>query len=275
LTVRVGTSFSESYTCTSGVPQGGVLSPLLFLIYTIELPELLKTGSDIHVQIYADDIKIYAAYEDASTSSAQQALRLSVERMNEWASSWDIPLNLNKCSVMHFGNATAIDYVINGIHLPSARSTKDLGVIFDTSLKFSSHIDSVVKKALATLFLVMRNTRCSDLSIVLRLYKAYVLPHLEYCSQLWSPYLKKDFRRFERVQHVFTLMLWYRSKSTATIPPYRVRLKLLSLHSLQYRRVMTDLVFCFRVLRKELTLSASKYWTFRPTSERLGGFNLH
>ncbi|VDO53839.1 unnamed protein product [Haemonchus placei] len=176
---------------------------------------------------------------------------------------------------MHFGNAIANDYVINGICLPNTESNKDLGVIFDTSLRFSSHIDSVVRKALAVLFLIMRNTRCSDSSIVLRLYKTYVLPHLEYCSQVWSPFLKKDIEKLERVQHVFTRMLWHRSKPGVAIPPYRVRLKSLSLHSLQYRRVISDLVFCFSVLRKELRLSASKYWTFRPTSERLGGFNLH
>uniref|UniRef100_W6NRX8 RNA-directed DNA polymerase (Reverse transcriptase) domain containing protein n=1 Tax=Haemonchus contortus TaxID=6289 RepID=W6NRX8_HAECO len=115
LTVRVGISFSGSYACTSGVPQGGVLSPLLFLIYTIELPQLLKTCSDIHVQIYADDIKVYAAYDDTNSGIVQQALRLSMERVNEWASSWDIPLDLNKCLVMHFGNAIANDYIINGM----------------------------------------------------------------------------------------------------------------------------------------------------------------
>ncbi|KAK6055958.1 hypothetical protein COOONC_06534 [Cooperia oncophora] len=90
MTVRVGTSFSSRYPCTSGVPQGGVLSPLLFLIYTVELPQLLKTCPDIRVQIYADDIKVYCAYETEGRDVMYHALKLSVERMCEWSTSWGI-----------------------------------------------------------------------------------------------------------------------------------------------------------------------------------------
>nr|CDJ87410.1 RNA-directed DNA polymerase (reverse transcriptase) domain containing protein [Haemonchus contortus] len=146
ITVRVCTKYSSEFICTSGVPQGGVLSPLLFLIYTIELPQILKTCSDVHVQVYADDIKLYASYECSNREAIQKALELSDEKMIVWASDWDIPLNLSKCLVMHFGNSAGTDYIVNGIRLPTCDSTVDLGIIFGTTLKFSDQIDEAVKK---------------------------------------------------------------------------------------------------------------------------------
>lgn len=67
----------------------------------------------------------------------------------------------------------------------------------------------------------------------------------------------------------------YRKDSDARIPDYCQRLKALGLKSLRFGRAAADLVFCFRILRKEVRLPASKYWVFRPCSIRTGSFNLH
>lgn len=277
MTVRVKNSYSTRYQCTSGVPQGGVLSPLLFLMYTIELPMLLKTHPDIRVQMYADDIKLYCAYTQDSSSEISSALRTSIARLVSWTSDHSIPLNLNKSMVLHLGGSNVTEYEINGVKLNSCSLARDLGVTIDTKLNFSVHVDYIVKKALATLFALFRNTRCTDAATLVRLYKAYVLPHLEYCSQLWCPVLKKDALKIERVQQIFTRLLWYRTLGEmrgSTLPSYSERLNLFSLDSLQYRRILADLVFCFRLLRGETKLKASKYWVFMPTSLRRNRFIL-
>ncbi|VDO57577.1 unnamed protein product [Haemonchus placei] len=85
MSVRVGRCFSERYDCYGGVPQWSVLSPLLFLIYTMDLPACLKTASYVNVLVYADDIKIYASYNPDYRHQAQLALRQSVDRMVRWA----------------------------------------------------------------------------------------------------------------------------------------------------------------------------------------------
>lgn len=277
MTVRVGRSFSKRHVCRSGVPQGSVLSPLLFLIYTIDLPAYIKASSFVKTQIYADDIKLYASYSTLNHNEVQLALKHSVERLTEWAALWSLPVNLNKCFVLHLGGGLPWRCSINGTEFACVPSVKDLGILLSSDLKFSAHIDRVVNKAFAALFLILRNVLCNDHRILVRLYKAYVLPHLEYCSQVWSPWLKKDICKLEKVQQTFTRILFLRSfpkTEYKSIPRYEERLKMFGLTSLRQRRVVSDLVFCFRIIRKEVKLRASKYWTFRPNSARSNGFIL-
>lgn len=66
-------------------------------------------------------------------------------------------------------------------------------------LKFSSQIDALVRKAYSILFFILRNIKCFDEEILLRLCKSYVLPLLNYCSPVWSPHLKKDILKIEKV----------------------------------------------------------------------------
>lgn len=278
MTVRIRHSVSTRYTCESGVPQGAVLSPLLFMIYTIELPQILKSSAYVKLQLYADDVKIYGVYDNKTRVEVRSSLQISIERMHLWASNSGIPLNAEKCTVMHFGDEDLPTYVVSGRALICCRSTKDLGVIFDTDLNFSSHIDDIVRKANSTLFCMLRNIKCSDKEILLRLYKSYVLPRLEYCSPVWSPHLKKDILKIEKVQHVFTRLLWYRIShplGRTDIPCYIDRLKTFGMKTLEERRIISDLTFCFRILRRQSKLSASKYWVSMSTSIRNGSFNLH
>ncbi|KAK6048923.1 reverse transcriptase [Cooperia oncophora] len=104
MTVKVRHSFSDRHHCQSGVPQGSVLSPLLFLVYTLDLPAYITTSPEVKVQMYADDIKIYAAYDTTNKSEVQAAFRLSLAKMSEWAASWGLTINLNKCSLLHLGD---------------------------------------------------------------------------------------------------------------------------------------------------------------------------
>ncbi|EYC18154.1 hypothetical protein Y032_0028g1706 [Ancylostoma ceylanicum] len=279
--VKVENSFSDCFDCHSGVPQGGVLSPLLFLAYSYDLPQILKTHYDVRIQMYADDIKIYGSYTEQNKNEVHAALCESLRRMIDWANFHEIPLNLDKTTVFHIGKISAGKYMINGTVLPETSQVKDLGLLLDAKMNFSSHIDHVVKKAFSVLFIILRNVRCNDKDILIRLYKSYVLPHLEYCSQVWSPYTKKLQRKIEKVQQTFTRILYhkinlnYNPSTSHYLPSYGVRLKSLKLESLIYRRVLHDVLFCFRVVRSDLKLRASKYWSFKPTHGRVGGFALN
>ncbi|EYC28607.1 hypothetical protein Y032_0007g3312 [Ancylostoma ceylanicum] len=279
MTVRVNNNYSNRYACSSGVPQGAVISPLLFLAYTFDLPNFLKTSPLIKVQMYADDIKIYSCYNERNRQEALLALSGSIEKMLAWSQAWDLPVNLSKSVIMHIGNGSSPDFRFNDVQLREVRSVRDLGVMVDCSLKFHEHLDQVVSKALTILFTIFRNVHTKDPNTLIRLYKTYVLPRLEYCSVAWSPYLKKHIRKIEKVQKIFTRILFRRAfpdpNYPETLPSYEQRLEKLKLRSLLYRRVVNDLVFCFRILRNETRLQASKYWTMRPTFGRSGTLVLH
>lgn len=239
---------------------------------------MLRTSSNISIKLYADDVKIYGTYDFNDSTEVRSALQKSIENLYHWATMMGIPINLQKCAVMRMGSRETPLYDINGTILKHCNSIRDLGIIIDDSLRFSSQVDTVVRKAYSSLFSILRNVKCSDEGILLRLYKLYVLPHLEYCSPVWSPHLRKDVNKIARVQQVFTRLLWYRLTPTSdrkNIPSYPQRLLNFRLKTLEERRASLDLTFSFRILRRELNLMPSKYWVFRPSSARTGGFNIH
>ena len=276
--VKVGNCFSSRYMCTSGVPQGGVLSPLLFLAYTYDLPDKLITHPSVKVQMYADDIKVYGVYGRENQTEIYRALTQSISNMLDWATVWEIPVNLAKTSVVHLGNGPKMEYKFNGITLKPSCEMKDLGIFIDSSLNFETHINMAVRKAFSALFTICRNIRSNEASVLIKLYKAYVIPILEYGSQIWSPYKRKLQIKVERVQKAFTRILLYRCLPNPdyshSIPSYKERQKMFKLKTLLYRRVFADLVFGFKIVRGETKLRASKYWIFRPYRRRTRNFSL-
>ena len=85
---------------------------------------------------------------------------------------------------------------------------------------------------------------CRQKDIMLKLYKVFVRPHLEYCVQAWSPYLKKNIELIEKVQHRFTKMM-----PGLSVVSYEVRLSWLKLTTLETRRVRGDLIQAFKIIK--------------------------
>lgn len=130
----------------------------------------------------------------------------------------------------------------------------------------------VSKKGLRGVHCLFRNVHSSDPNLFVYLYKTYVIPVVEYCSPIWSPTLKKDIQKIESVQKTFSRLLYYRLYPNPnyphSLPSYQTRLKKLKLKSLFCRRIITDLLLAFRILKGELRLRPTTYWRFRPTNGR-------
>jgi hypothetical protein len=124
---------------------------------------------------------------------------------------------------------------------------KDLGVLFDTRLRFSAHIAQVVSKSKQRLFLLFRAFRIREKNPLLRAYKSYILPLLNYCSSVWSPSLLGDIKSIESVQRLFT-----RRVAGMEYLCYRNRLKQLKLPSLELLRLRADLLLCYKILNGHL-----------------------
>lgn len=154
--VRVKISMSEWKPVTSGVPQGSVLGPVLFLCYINDLPEKI---CDSNIRLFADDAKLSKEIQNQTDSSELQE---DINRMCTWTQEWSLQTNATKCKVMHVGKKNN-DYEYSmttaegNMILKTAKKEKDLGVTVDENLTFSEHIGKIVKKAYRNLGLVKRS----------------------------------------------------------------------------------------------------------------------
>ena len=184
--VVLNEKFSDWRNVSSGVPQGSVLGPILFLIYINDLDEDVKCK----ISKFADDTKIA---NRVISLSQQQELQNDLNTLGEWAVNSQMFFNVDKCKVLHIGNRNVqANYTMNGKHLAKVEQEKDLGVVISSDLKPSKQCSEVVKTANKLIGFIGRSFEFRTEEIILNLYNALVRPHLEYCVQCWSPYYKKD-----------------------------------------------------------------------------------
>ena len=191
--VVIGNSKSSWAAVTSGVPQGSVLGPLLFVIFINDLPELVKAIC----KLYADDTKLFAR----SASELQR----DIDAIVEWCKLWLMGLNADKCHVLHVGKSnprsTYNMSTRNGRQeISSADSERDLGVIISNNLKVGEQVHKSAAKANAMLGLLKKSFVSRDIKLWKKLYTTHVRPHMEFAVQAWCPHQRGDVATLERVQ---------------------------------------------------------------------------
>jgi hypothetical protein len=250
-------SLSEWKEVTSGVPQGSVLGPVLFLLYINDLDDSITSK----LLKFADDAKLF---RNVNNAQEVDKLREDLHRLCEWSSEWLMLFNYDKCKVMHFGYKNlAEDYSMDGKILQVTESERDLGVIIQKDLKVSQQCSKVVKTANSILGMINRSFTYKTKEIVIQLYKSLVRPHLDYCIQAWRPHLIKDINLLESIQHRVTRMIpGFRNL------PYSERLHKLKLTTLETRRLRGDLIEVFKIMNGHEGLKVSQFFNFAESSLR-------
>ena len=252
---------SKSFDVTSGVPQGSVLGPILFLIYINDLPlEVISPMS-----LFADDSKVFSRISldkenvtsvGANNPDGSGALQRDLENIQAWARRWKIEFNVDKCKIMHLGKSNPRHtYTMNGTNLTVTTEERNLGVLIDDKLSFNSHIKGIVKKANSMLGLIKIGFECFDKVMFMNLYPVMVRPLLEYCVQVWSPYTCRDKALLEGVQR----------RATRLVPelkglPYEERLRRLKLTSLEERRARGDMIETYKLIRRKENINPDKFF---------------
>ena len=252
-------SLSDWLKVLSGVPQGSVLGPILFLIFINDLDFSIKS----HILKFADDTKIFRSI----TSTADyNELQEDINNLIRWSEDWQMLFNVDKCKVMHFGRSNeTLDYYMNGSKLDKVTEEKDLGVWISRDLKVSQQCIQACAKANRMLGVLNRTIKCKDEGNLIRFYKSLVRPHLEFCTAAWSPHYAKDKLLIEKVQRRFTRMI-PRLKNT----PYGNRLKELKLWSLEDRRTRADLIDVFKITHGLSSLSLDIFFVLDTESRTRG-----
>lgn len=251
--VRLDSCTSQSFTVSSGVPQGSHLGPLLFSIFINDLCELLDEQNSL---LYADDVKIFRKINGPGDC---ERIQKNIDIITDWCDNNKMALNVRKCEVISFkkivSSTLIYDYNVRGEVLQRVEVVKDLGVLLDSRLTFKPHFSQIVAKASSTLYYVKvlaKDFQCPH--VTKNLYVSLVRPLLEYCSVVWSPYKDVDVKRLESVQKQFVLFAlrnvpW---SHRYRLPPYESRLGLLNLDSLSERRRLATACFTFKAIRGEL-----------------------
>ena len=260
--VSVQGEVSDWTEVVSGVPQGSVLGPTLFVIYINELPSVLSSSSKC--SMYADDTKIYRTVNKLSDKNN---LQIDMNKLVDWADQWQLKFNAEKCTVLHLGKKNSqFDYEMRNHHcndrttLSKSNLEKDLGINVDTQLQFSKHIEIQVNKANRILGLIRRSFTFLSLESMRMLFIALVRPHLEFSSSVWAPKYEKDKKLIEGVLR----------RATKIIPGlkdkgYEERLKLTRIPSMTYRRIRGDMIETYKFthdlynVRNELFVFADNY----------------
>ena len=240
----------------SGVPEGSVCGPLLFICFTADLPALIQTNCIM----YADDIKLYHRINSHSDTHALQA---DLDRLSTWSATWRLKLNPAKCHTISFSlrkTPVLATYTLAGTTLQRRTETRDLGVILDTKLTFATHVDLTLAKANRMLGLILRSMQLSrrhnrgtfDHKSMLCTFYAHVRSILEFGCVVWAGAAVSHLKRLERVQHKFLIWLARYSDKRSDNLDYLALLLHFNVRSIKSRFVQYDLMFLFHIHHAKL-----------------------
>ena len=256
---RVGIrgSYSDWLPVESGVPQGSVLGPVLFLFYINDLVD----GLECPILLFADDAKLYKLIK---TPEDIESLVRDMNRIQEWSEKWLLLFNEEKCATMHIGSKNLqTDYSLNNKIIRKTEVEKDLGIMVSQDLKPSKHVEMIAAKANRVVGVIKRNFEYLDADTVVSLHCTLVRPILEYAVQSWCPYLVKDIEELEKVQ----------SRMTKLVPGLQdmsseARLVKLRLPTLKLRRQRGDLIELYKILHGYEGTDYRKFFKFKKSNTR-------
>lgn len=257
---------SDWLPVTSGVPQGSILGPLLFLLYINDMPLITHSTT---LALFADDAKCFKAIR--SQDDAQQ-LQSDLDRLSTWSDTWKLKFNSSKCKVMSVTRKSAAnridyDYSLNNLVLEHVGTFKDLGVVIDSTLSWRANIQTLLTRTKRVCGMIKRSIGYSaPVSVSAQLYKSLARCHLEYCSPVWSPHYTRDVKAIESIQRGMTrYILGYPPRSTT----YVDRCLQLDVLPLSLRREVADLTLFHRCLHGTYDLELSKFVSFVPNNTNL------
>ena len=246
----------------SGVPQGSVLGPILFLIYINNIASSLSS----HYKIFADDLKIYCTIPHSTPQSyaaALSAFQADIDKLHSVGTSWGLSMNTSKCVAMRFHRpgtcSTLPQYTLNGTQLKTVSTHKDLGVLIDRDLKFHSHAHDVAQKAGGLAQNLLRSTVCRSPDFMVTLFTSHVRPIIDYCSSVWNVGYIQDIRIIEAIQR-----RWTKRVTGLGDMDYGQRLKFLGLFSIQGRLLRADLIYYWKILTGRCSIPSDTIFQLAP-----------
>ena len=248
---------SSSYTAPikSGVPQGSVLGPCMFLFFMNDLPDALTS----QVRLFADDTLVYLT---VNTQDDAHRLQADLNKLAEWGQRWLMEFNAKKCQVLRVTRRRHIvehQYTLHGKELETCTSAKYLGITISSYLRWNKHVDEVCSKANKTLGFLRRNLRVSSPKLKTLAYFSLVRPLVEYAAPAWDPHTDRNINKLQKVQRRAARFVCNRyNNNTSSVSDM---IKHLQWSSLQQRREILRLVLLYKIHHKLVHFDTSSYLT--------------
>ena len=250
--VYLNNAYSYETEVASGVPQGSVLGPLLFVIYINDMVHLINSSQ---LQTFADDTKI--AHQITSVQD-KNSLQEDLNVIKKWSNSNNMELNENKFELichrwkfngtinllkeLPFFDENFTYRATNNVILYPTATVRDLGVIVDPLLDWESHISKITLDCRRLSGWVLNVFITRDRQTMMLLFNSLIRSRLEFCCELWDPYLIKNISKIEQVQRRFTSKV-----DEGKDLNYWDRLKLFNLLSLQRRRERQTIIYAWKI----------------------------
>ena len=185
--VTINNSYSDPLPIVSGVPQGSILGPLLFIVYINNMSLYINHSQYLK---FADDTKCFL---HINTLSDHIALQEDITAIFTWSLDSDMDFNFKKFIHLSFKSKLDTIYTISDTCIPRSDSHKDLGIILSVDLSWDKHYKTITSRAYKLLGLIRRTlSSCHSTTTMTRLYVSLVHSQLFYCTQVWRPHLMRD-----------------------------------------------------------------------------------
>jgi hypothetical protein len=238
--VAVEGRYSDELPVLSGVPQGSVLGPCLFLAYINDLPQSIKCKA----RLFADDTIVYLTIKSATDT---ETLQKDLNRLEEWERDWAMEFNADKCEVLRITRKKSpiiYPYKLHNVELKTTSAAKYLGVTISKDLNWSQHIENISAKASSSLRFIQRNIKTNNRKVKEVAFNTYVRPQLEYCSSVWHPWQKNLTYKIERVQRSAARYVLNNFDYQSSVTQM---LSTLKWNSLEHRRLYNSLIFFYKI----------------------------
>ena len=257
-----GQSSMES-PVTSGVPQGSVLGPLLFLIFINDLPDHATSST---TRLFADDSVLY---KRITTPEDSKLLQNDLDALVDWENKWSMRFNASKCQLLRITNKRKpilASYSIHEHELELVDAAKYLGVHIDSKLSFNTHVDAVTKKANSTRAFLSRNLSHCSRKIKETSYKTFVRPIAEYAASAWDPHTQRNVKKIEQIQRSSARFVTGNYDRTCSVT---AMVQNLQWSTLADRRRISRLVMMYRIRYDLIDISWPQYLI--PSTSRTRG----
>ena len=258
---------SDVSQVTSGVPQGTVLAPLLFLCFINDLPKnILST-----VRLYADDVILYTPINSKEDCYQLQKDLTILER---WANKWKMAFNVKKCEfirITHKKKPIFYHYTLYDTVVQEVTHTKYLGLTIDSKLSWSEHIRQITNRANSIKGFLQRNLHSCPISVKVSCYKSLIKPILEYACVVWDPYTQKDILAIESVQRRCARFVYNNYSSYASVTNM---LQNLNWPPLAHCRNQLKAITMFKIMHQLIDIPADTILIPAPSNYSLRGHSM-